>query len=193
MTGKAGVEMRLEPPCACVFAEPGGPDEGHSRRHRAIPSLLCTAWLLALAGCGNTAQQQLVPVKGKVVYEDGSPVPDVVIRFYPQEETNKKGAVPYGVVDKAGKFSLTCLRGRYKVVFGPIAASAGTPPLPITRPGPATVISNPGPGPTSKEQYYPFHIAGRYKAPNSTRLEVTVPEEGIDNVLLRVEAETAQP
>jgi hypothetical protein len=80
----------------------------HSRR-----SLFAGAVLLLthVAGCGR--RQVLVPVRGRVVFEDGLPVAHGTIEFMPRGG----GAAGRSTIDTAGRFSLTTA-GRTGAVLG---------------------------------------------------------------------------
>src|SRR6516225_6168359 len=108
---------------------------------RAFREFLLGACLLSLVGCGKNLGAP-VPVRGKVVNEEGNPVADVIVVFHPQEDVNKNN-LPSGLVDKQGSFSFTCLRGRYKVTFGPIAAIEGPPLAPGQKAGKTAIFSEP--------------------------------------------------
>src|ERR1700736_594333 len=74
--------------------------------------------LVALVGCGSQPLEP-VPVSGKVEYQGGKPLGVVVLAFHPLDDSNKKN-YPTKETDKDGKFSLTCLKGRYKVTIASI-------------------------------------------------------------------------
>jgi hypothetical protein len=137
---------------------------------RGVVLLAGTLAVFLLAGCGKKVEVP-VPVKGKVTNAQGKPIANAMLTFHPQEEVNKK-EYPQARLDADGTFSFTCIRGRYKVTIAPLAkglargmpgASAPVAPPPLESPIPVSVRS-----------------AG------STTLEVTIPEGGTDNLVLKV-------
>jgi len=120
-------------------------------------------------GCGKSLPEQPVQVRGKVLNADGTPLAERVIALHPQEASNKNNS-PSGLVDKEGAFSLSCLRGRYKVTLRPIPHKGG---------------GGAGPGPKVKNQ--DSSPMAKYESPLSTPLEVTIPEGGKDDLLLKLE------
>ena len=94
--------------------------------------LACPTWfmlgaaLTVFAGCGPKAPYQIVPVSGKVVYDDGEPIPGhrVFIRFYPQvpaasaKESPKPGVAEVKEAD--GTFTAaTTIRYGDGLIVGP--------------------------------------------------------------------------
>jgi hypothetical protein len=103
---------------------------------RIAPILLLLILGFAL-GCGSGSPFKYVKVKGKVTYEDGSPIPanGLRIRFFPLDAPKVENAVPrpaYARFDDQGNFdSVTSYKygdglipGKHKVA---IEASDGPP------------------------------------------------------------------
>lgn len=89
--------------------------------------LLLGAALLTVIGCGGGAST--IPIKGKLVFDDGKPVSGASIRFVP---TGEKGRMANGYSSKDGTFELTTINagdgaqpGDYVVVVSKIPASKG--------------------------------------------------------------------
>jgi hypothetical protein len=132
--------------------------------------------LLALAVAGCAKPEVPVPVKGKVVDErPGRQPAQLVVTFHPQDELNK-GSLPSAVTTKEGTFSLTCLRGRYKVTLA----------APPTGHGHADPAAGGGPGPAPAPGKPPAAVPPAYQAPERTPLEVAIPEIGKDDLVLTV-------
>jgi hypothetical protein len=131
------------------------------------------ALLVALVGCSSKPLEP-VPVSGKVEYQGGKPLAVVVLAFHPLDDTNKNN-YPTTQTDKAGKFSLTCLKGRYKVTIAAIPqgdASANTPEqggLAVPKKG------QPESGPLSA-----------YQRLDKTPWEIDVPDDGKANLVLTI-------
>jgi hypothetical protein len=129
---------------------------------------------LPLAGCGGGKKAEpTVPVKGKLVNTAGKPLPNLVLTFHPQEEVNK-GHAGSAVTDKDGRFSTTCVRGRYKITVAAIPKqhAQGNPSG-----GGVVVPSKDGGG---------VSLAAIYRDSIQTPLEMTVPEGGKEDVVLTV-------
>jgi|SRR6516162_66736 len=77
--------------------------------------------VLLNTGCKDKPPEP-VPVKGIVRYEDDKPVAEMILTFHPQDESNKNTR-PEQVTNKEGKFSLMCVKGRYKITM--VAPSKG--------------------------------------------------------------------
>ena len=128
------------------------------------------AFLFLLAGCKDKPPEP-VSIKGKVQYEDGKPVSEMVLTFHPMDETNKNTR-PVQVTDKKGNFSIPCVKGRYKVTLaalpkGPAGGGAGGPSGGFT------------PGADSG----PKNI---YRDPQKTPWLIDVPEKGKVDIVLTV-------
>jgi hypothetical protein len=121
-------------------------------------------------GCGK-APEVPVQVRGKVITADGKPVSGLVITFYPQEDVNRQ-KVPSDLLGKEGTFSVTCLRGRYKVTVAPV---------------PVQGSGMPGAGPditkTSAKDGNPLSIS---RPTATTPPEVTISEGGQDDLVLKL-------
>jgi hypothetical protein len=87
-----------------------------------IPILFAGCCLVL--GCTGQAPNDPVPVKGKVLYSDGEAAEGVLVRFQPLEDTNKSN-FPEAQTKAGGEFSLSCLKGRYKVTVAPIVLAHG--------------------------------------------------------------------
>jgi hypothetical protein len=120
---------------------------------------------LVLGGC-QAESNDPVPVKGKVQFQDGEAVPNVMVRFEPQEDSNNKGGLPEVRSKEDGTFSLSCLKGRYKVTLAPVMIAQGSPMR-----GAGEV----GTAPTKQVNPY-----------MSQSWEVVVPPEGKEDVLIKV-------
>jgi hypothetical protein len=134
------------------------------------------AWLLtgllacAFLGCKEAPPVPVV-IKGKAQYDDGKPVAEMILTFHPQDESNKNTR-PVQVTDKEGKFSVSCVKGRYKVTLAPMPkGTAGG--------GPGGYV----PGPD-----YSSSINSLYRDQERTPWLIDVPETGKDNIVLTLKA-----
>lgn len=108
---------------------------------RRVSSLLLV-WIVA-SGCGGSGPFEYVPVSGKVVYEDGSPLPlnGARIQFYAQdvsatEEVHPRPAL--ATLDANGEFAAATshkygdglIPGKQKVVIQADAVQGGKPIFP---------------------------------------------------------------
>ena len=66
-----------------------------------------------------------VPVSGKVVFANGTPVANMVISFHPLDEGNAANR-PSAALDQNGKYALEAAPGRYKVTLATIPTNAGS-------------------------------------------------------------------
>jgi hypothetical protein len=135
------------------------------------------AWLIPgllyffLLGC-KEASPVPVAVKGKAQYEGGKPVADMILTFHPQDESNKNTR-PVQVTDKDGNFSLSCVKGRYKVTLAAV---------------PKGTAGSGGPGGYVPGPEYSSNINSLYRDPEKTPWLIDVPETGKDNILLTLKA-----
>jgi hypothetical protein len=130
-----------------------------------------TAGLLGvmLLGC-KQRPPAAVAIKGKAQYEGGKPVAEMILTFHPLDESNKNTR-PVQVTDKQGNFSLTCVKGRYKVTLAAVPKGpAGGGPSGGNVPGPDSDINN------------------AYRDREKTPWLVDVPESGKENIVLTVKA-----
>jgi hypothetical protein len=133
-------------------------------RRRASP-LIAFVVLCAAAGCG----ERFYPVRGKVVYEDGSPMPE---GFVVAEMKDGDAVVMMrGEVHPDGTFQLGTLRpgdgarpGKYRVLITPRARTPGEEDLP----------------PVLDTKFQSFETSGLsvevQKAPNEFTFKVTKPK-----------------
>jgi hypothetical protein len=145
--------------------------------------LLPLAGALALCLAGGCGQQPAAPVAvaGRVVASDGKPFPRLVLSFHPQDESNRRN-MPSAVPNPAdGKFSLTCLPGRYKVTL-------------VIERGPAGGVSEPSskgglvqPGAAPPQQYL------RYQTVADTPWSIDVPASGMDDLVLTLGPSVVTP
>jgi hypothetical protein len=133
----------------------------------------CALPCASLAGCGGREPEVPVPIKGKLVNAAGRPLANMVLTFHPQDELNK-GNMRTPATDKDGRFSDTCIRGRYKVTLAPIPKKHGAAPDAGGIAAPPT-----GGGPV-------LSIPAAYRSPDSTPLAVEVPEGGKEDITLTV-------
>jgi hypothetical protein len=122
--------------------------------------------LLVLAGCAKKPPDP-VPVKGNVTC-DGKPVGGVVVTFWPEDKGRRSASA---ICDQAGKFSLQCVSGWYKVTVSANLQGGGEPTVGGGTPGAAG-------GPPKQALAVPAH----YAATSSTPLRIEVPEGGSDNL-----------
>ncbi len=130
-------------------------------------TLAAAAGLLA-AGCKDKPPEA-VSVKGKVQYQGGKPVVEMVLTFHPLDESNKNTR-PVQITDKQGNFSIPCVKGRYKITMtappkGHAGGYAGGP------------SGGPVPGPENQSIY---------RDPEQTPWLVVVPENGKEDIVLTV-------
>ncbi|MFN8709688.1 MAG: hypothetical protein ACK526_04450 [Planctomyces sp.] len=67
--------------------------------------------LIAVSGCGEAPQIQIVPVQG-VITIGGKPAANIMIQFMPDVAMNVPGITSVGVSDEQGRFRLTASDGR---------------------------------------------------------------------------------
>jgi hypothetical protein len=79
---------------------------------------------LLLPGCKGEVVNDPVPVKGKVLSQDGGGLEGVLVRLEPLEDSNKSN-FPEAQTKEGGAFELSCLKGRYKVTIAPIILGQG--------------------------------------------------------------------
>ncbi len=135
------------------------------------------AWLavaLAAFGCAKKPPPAPVPVRGRVEFAGGRPAARLVLNFHPRGEDNKGAAVTSAVVDEKGRFEGNCVPGRYKVTLAAVAAAPGDP---AGRGGGA------GPAPGAPRRP---HAHSQYERPEQTPWDVTVPEGGQSDLVLRL-------
>jgi hypothetical protein len=92
--------------------------------------------LIALVGCGSSAEYELVPVSG-VVTLDGKPVPYTSVTFVPRAAEGKVNPGPGSIAtcDDQGRYQLQTIRGDDGAVVGTHSvqiSSTGGPPGPTT-------------------------------------------------------------
>ena len=92
-------------------------------RLRLILSTLTLAGVVSMVGCGTEAG--VAQVKGKVAFEDGSPVPEQTMLVL----SSTTGGVgdAFGVVDSNGEFELQRASGGRGATFGRYAVSVRAP------------------------------------------------------------------
>jgi hypothetical protein len=126
--------------------------------------LLC---LLALViGCAKKPPEP-VRVKGTVTFE-GKPANGVVVTFWPEEAHRRNISA---LCDSAGKYSLECVSGRYKVTVA--ASLQGSAEPGVERGAPPAGRSYPKPA---------LFIPDRYQSTSVTPLRVEVPAGGSDDL-----------
>jgi hypothetical protein len=135
-----------------------------------VTSLLLVAFV---AGCGGKPPPTPVAFKGKLVASANRPLPQLVLTFHPQDETNKKGTVPSVATNgKDGTFEGTALPGRYKVTAAPVPLQGHATPT----------DSGPTAGPDSKPAS--GTIPPAYRSAPESPWEVTIPEGGKNDIVL---------
>jgi hypothetical protein len=138
--------------------------------------ILSLAW--TAIGC-RKKEALPVPIKGKVVFPNGSPVKNLIITFHPQENDNKRGKLLTKVLDAEGTFSGECQPGEYKVTLASLPVSSGGPGGPGGATG-GTVGRAPGETPRGE-------IPEIYLAPATTKWTVTVPPGGDEAIRLTLD------
>jgi hypothetical protein len=133
--------------------------------------------LPSFLGCGgDTKPPDPVPVSGRALKSDSSPLANVVLRFHPQDDLNKRAPNKAGndaVTDSNGNFSHSLVKGRYHVTFivpgkGGVAAGGAS-----------------GSGPAKVDV-----LSGPYQDPKTTPWRVTVPDDGLTNRVLKMDTDT---
>jgi hypothetical protein len=124
---------------------------------------------VVLAGCRKPPPVP-VPVKGRVQGPPGQSVNGLLLTFYPDDESNKKGRLLSKVLDEEGRFEGECLPGRYKVTLAPVPIHVGGDPAGAGagKPGRGT------PGPAKAEG-----LKHSWK-------DITIPPGGTDSLVLKV-------
>jgi hypothetical protein len=151
----------------------GGRISHPSGRPWASSLLAGVGLLVALVGCSSKPLEP-VPVSGKVEYQGGKPVGVVMLAFHPQDDSNKK-TFPTTETDKDGKFSFTCLKGRYKVTIAAIPKGHASADAPDS-----------GGLAVPKKGQPEFGPLSAYQRLDKTPWEIDVPDTGKQNLVLTV-------
>jgi hypothetical protein len=126
--------------------------------------LFATAALIVLAGCGSGGPRTY-RIPGKLVYDDGSPVPGASVVL--QTSVNGKNYSARGIAAPDGKFTLTTVKEGDGVVAGDHQVSIS--PLPVAE-GTKT------PQPQIPSQYWDFASSGLTTSvtPQSAEIIITI-------------------
>ncbi len=73
---------------------------------------LLTFALLFTQGCGRPEMPETFPVKGKVVYENGQPVPSGMVQFQSQSD---QSVLVNGGIQPDGTFTLSSVKEDYRI------------------------------------------------------------------------------
>lgn len=139
-------------------------------------SQLCLTLLLAsyFVGCQSAKVPDLVPIKGTLFYESGTPLANFGVVL-----VDEQGSFRQGFTDANGVLTLECAKGRYKVTLGD--SLQRPPPTPIKDDDPnkgkpkEMIISDP------VEHPYP-----RYRSVETTPWTIDVPEGGLQGFTLKM-------
>jgi hypothetical protein len=134
---------------------------------RAGTAVLGLLGLLA-AGCAQK-QPDPVHVQGSIVY-NGKPAGGVLVTFWPEDSRRRSASA---LCDSAGKFTLECVYGPYKVTVSPNLQDAGAPGLEGGAARAPRSLAQPS-----------LAIPQRFQSTSMTPLRVEVPEGGSDNLVV---------
>ena len=136
-----------------------------TRTTRHFFSAALAAILLSAPACRRGSPPAYVPAAGRVVFTDNTPVAEVKLLFFPRDQAGENfPTIPFGMTDKAGKFS---------VLMG-----ADKPGIPPGRYGVAITPFSPG----AKSK-----LPASSGDPATTTVEVVVPAAGSTDLTIRVE------
>jgi hypothetical protein len=132
---------------------------------------------LSLPGCQHkAAETPLVTVEGKVLYK-GNGVPWLLVSFYRQDQIADR--IYKTGTDAQGAFSIQCAGGgTYRVSLSPLPIS--------TQGGPAAEEGGLARLPGAIEKKDEATLPTKYQAPDTSGLQVKVPEGGITGVEFEV-------
>jgi hypothetical protein len=133
-------------------------------RHRAV--VILAGAILTLTGCAATPPHPpTVPVRGKVVFKNGKPLPQATVQFVPVSGAD--GYAAQGTTDDAGVFACATAFSNRDIEEGVVAGKYKVVVIP-----------------------YPHRakIDVKYASPVNTPLQVEVPPEGVADLKLVVEA-----
>ena len=135
------------------------------RGRRVLPALLMAAAAALLAGCPSKPPKT-APVRGRVVFKDGSPIPNATVQFVPRTSQEPE-FIANATTDPNGTFQLTTFDNQTKTT------------LQGAVPGKYKVTV----------QGYPrgVRVPPKYAKPTDTPFEVDVPEAGKQDVELQVD------
>jgi hypothetical protein len=134
---------------------------------RAGFAVLCLLGIF-FTGCAKKPAEP-VHVKGSITCE-GKPANGVLVTFWPE---NGRHRCASALADQAGKFSLECVSGVYKVTVTPNLQDASAPGIEGGSSAAAPNLPRPA-----------LAIPGHYSATSTTPLQVDVPEGGSNNLVL---------
>ena len=137
--------------------------------------LLVLAGLIALGeltGCAGKPPPPPVPVKGKLTRK-GQGVGGMVVAFYPNN-ASLGGPITANTADDGG-FQLECQAGGYRILVGPLPVNSGPAP---GAGGGLEGAPSPNPSQDVPEKYR--HLLG-------TPLRVNVPDNGMDDLVLKMD------
>jgi hypothetical protein len=140
-------------------------------------ALISAAFAAAIPGCSRAKPAEAAPVavSGRVVNSAGKPITGMLVSLHAQEGVHA-GDRPSAPLDRDGRFSLTCIPGRYKVTLAPIPIHHGNAEGNGELAAPAAKRPEPPKG----------GVPRRYSDAQSSPWDVTIPPEGKE-LLLRVE------
>jgi hypothetical protein len=141
---------------------------------RTPRSALWLAAAVAVAGCTKKSAPLPVPVQGRIEFASRRPAPRLVVTFHPYGEDNKGAPVVSAVVDEKGRFAAECVPGRYKVTLAAVGMAEANP---AGSGGGAGRV----PGAPKRPSAYT-----RYERPEETPWDVTIPEGGQPDLVLRL-------
>jgi hypothetical protein len=124
-------------------------------------AVLLALVLVLLGGCrGNGPKAKLVPVRGRVVYQDQA-VTAAEIYFLPDADKGNQGAMASSVLQEDGSFNMVTYPDRAGVVPGAYKVTLGLGRRP------------------QKE-------LDKYRTADKTPLAVVVPEEGLTDMVIEL-------
>jgi hypothetical protein len=112
-------------------------NQGFAFLSRVLVAVTCSLMIVAFSGCGNKEPFDLVKVRGKVTYEDGSTIPAgrIIVRFISQTKSRDPKIVPRPgqtqVDAKTGAFEYVTTHefgdgivvGEHKVILAPASSA----------------------------------------------------------------------
>ncbi|MCS7161200.1 MAG: hypothetical protein RMJ19_12075 [Gemmatales bacterium] len=152
-------------------------------------NICLVAHFLFLIGCKKPPQQ--VEVSGQLLVQ-GKPAELVMLSFC-SAQTEKRVHCYHAATDPAGRFSLRCPPGEYKVTLMPLQMAAWEEGSAVIY-QPQTVSSAPPDGSSTEQQKPPpkYLLSGppipdHYRVYQQTPLKVTVGDQGLVNLILQAD------
>lgn len=160
------------------------------RVHHALTAVFCSTIFIAGCGGGPDDAPDLAPVSGTVML-DGKPAGGLTVEFHPNTDAGTTGPMSTGVTNDDGTFMLASSTGRGGAVIGDHIVLVKCPWRLTGREAPETAdgfgSSEDGSEPEgAAEKGAPCTLDEKFESLEGTTLKASVPEAGVDDVLLQV-------